>query len=62
MRIYDSLGRVVQEWNMGSQEAGYYQIQWDGKNQSGLSVSAGTYIYELEIGQRRLTQKITKIR
>lgn len=62
MRVYDSLGRIVREWSMGNQEAGYYQLQWDGTSQSGQPVASGTYIFELEAGAQRLTQRLTRIR
>ena len=62
LRVYDGLGRMVQVWDLGTQAAGYHQIVWDGKNQSGVPLAAGTYILELQAGSQRLTQKITRIR
>ena len=35
---------------------GEYQVTWDGKDNSGIAVPAGTYVYQLKAGN------VTKIR
>lgn len=37
---------------------GYYQVEWNGRNQNGLSVASGIYIYELRAGRHRLAKKM----
>ena len=45
--IYDMLGRKVRTVFEGHRGVGLHTVTWDGKNDSGLSVASGTYIYNL---------------
>jgi len=40
------------------QEAGYYQVRWDGKNAFGRTVSTGLYLYKLEAGPNVAVRKM----
>ena len=44
LTIYDMMGREVKSWCL-HETAGYQQVVWDGKNQSGRLAPAGIYIY-----------------
>lgn len=44
LTIYDMMGREVKSWRL-QQTAGYKQVVWDGKDQSGRLAPAGIYIY-----------------
>ncbi len=46
--IYNLLGQAVRSLANGPVEAGYHQVQWDGRNESGVKVSSGIYIYRFE--------------
>ncbi|MDI6839896.1 MAG: FlgD immunoglobulin-like domain containing protein [bacterium] len=48
IRIYDISGRVVRRLVNGFQPAGYYTINWDGKDDEGKSLPSGMYFYHLE--------------
>lgn len=48
LRIYDVTGLQVRNLNYSSQSAGYKSIWWDGKNERGISVSGGVYLYSVE--------------
>jgi hypothetical protein len=48
--VYDALGRQVRELYRGSQEAGYHQVVWDARSDSGVRVASGLYLYRLEAG------------
>jgi len=48
--IYDLSGREVWQFNQSMQSAGWHQIQWDGMNNIGQSVSTGVYFYRLQAG------------
>ena len=48
LAIYDLHGRDVRRWNLGHQNPGYIQIDWDGRDRSGKLVSAGMYFYRLQ--------------
>jgi hypothetical protein len=47
--IYNILGEKVKTLLEQDQPAGFYQINWDGKNDNGKSVSSGLYLYKLEV-------------
>ncbi|HKL03314.1 MAG TPA: alpha-amylase family glycosyl hydrolase [Cryomorphaceae bacterium] len=45
--IYDGQGRLVNRLYNGNQTPGDYQLRWDGRNASGLSVPSGVYLVRL---------------
>ncbi|SHE60713.1 flagellar basal-body rod modification protein FlgD [Desulfacinum infernum DSM 9756] len=45
--IYDESGDAVRTLALGTLEAGRHAIEWDGKDDSGKSVSDGTYTFEV---------------
>jgi len=47
--IYNVLGEKVKTLLDQDQPAGFYQINWDGKNDDGKLVSSGIYLYKLEV-------------
>jgi len=49
LHIYNILGEKVKTLLDQDQSAGFYQINWDGKNDKGKSVSSGLYLYKLEV-------------
>ncbi len=49
LQIYDILGRPVRDLVNERQKPGYYEVQWDGTNDAGESVSNGIYMYRLYI-------------
>lgn len=48
IRIYDNLGNLVKALFNGIQGAGQQVIDWDAKNESGIVVSSGVYLLELD--------------
>jgi hypothetical protein len=49
LNIYNILGEKVKTLLDRDQSAGFYQIDWDGKNDIGKPVSSGIYLYKLEV-------------
>ncbi|CUU09812.1 Por secretion system C-terminal sorting domain-containing protein [Candidatus Kryptobacter tengchongensis] len=43
--IYDQLGRVVKKLVDKDMSAGYFEVEWDGRNDRGVYVSSGIYFY-----------------
>ena len=58
MVIYDMLGRQVRTLVNEVQNAGMQKVIWDGKNNSGMKVSSGTYIYRIDAGDFHMAKKM----
>jgi len=56
--VYDMLGREVRTLLNGNFDAGYHQIAWNGRNNEGVSVSTGMYLYRIEAGSFVSTKKM----
>ena len=50
LKIYNILGQEVRTLVDEAKEPGYYTTTWDGKTDSGESVSSGFYLYRLQAG------------
>lgn len=48
LKIYDNRNSLVKTLINGSMNAGANSVSWDGKNQSGLLVTSGTYTYKID--------------
>ena len=60
--IYDMMGRIVKTLVNGSQTAGYKSIQWNATNDRNEPVSAGLYLYTIEVGEFRQTKKMVLLK
>ena len=58
LKIYNILGQEVKTLVDEEQLPGYYQVLWDGRDNSGKGVSSGVYFYRLEVEGQGL--KLTK--
>jgi flagellar hook assembly protein FlgD len=58
LALYDAAGRTVRQLVYSSKNPGQYSALWDGKNNSGLYVSAGIYFLRLEAGELSGTKRI----
>ncbi len=56
--IYNALGEQVRTLVSGMQDAGYYSILWDAKNDLGSKVGSGVYIYALRAGNYYSVKKM----
>ncbi len=48
LKVFDILGQEVVTLADGLQDAGYFTVEWDGKNAMGNAVSSGVYFYRIE--------------
>ncbi|NNE08477.1 MAG: choice-of-anchor D domain-containing protein [Gemmatimonadetes bacterium] len=60
--VYDIAGRRVRTLVAGSESAGTGSIRWDGRNEAGKRVPAGTYFVRGESGGQSVTRKIVLFR
>ena len=51
LKILDSKGKVIQTQTLGAQDAGVFNIGWDGKDADGVAVADGTYKFSVEATQ-----------
>ncbi|MFH2030089.1 MAG: T9SS type A sorting domain-containing protein [Bacteroidota bacterium] len=61
LRVYDILGREIQTLINGEMESGNYEVVFDATSNGG-QLSSGIYFYTLQMGNKRLTKKMTLIR
>lgn len=61
LRIYDILGQQIKTLVDREQPAGYYQIVWDGTDNSGNSVSSGIYFYKLVTEKNSFVRRMVLI-
>ncbi|NQT61316.1 MAG: VCBS repeat-containing protein [Candidatus Marinimicrobia bacterium] len=60
--IYDIKGRVVQQYTVEDQAAGWVDIEWNGTNSWGERVSTGVYLCRLEAGNYTKTIKMVYLK
>ena len=59
LNIFDIQGRLVSSLiNNSYYPSGYYNITWDGKNNMGIQVPSGMYLYKLVNENQTLTRKM----
>jgi hypothetical protein len=58
LTVYNILGQPVRALVQGYQEAGYYQVRWNGRDDYGRPVSSGVYLYRLESGAFAQTRRL----
>jgi len=58
LNIYNSRGQHIRTLIKDSQNAGNYQISWNGADQAGNRVSSGIYIYELSNSKTKQARKM----
>jgi hypothetical protein len=56
--IYNTRGQLVRSFSRTHDAPGYYQINWDGRDSSGKSVSSGVYQYKMTSGKYSATKKM----
>jgi len=58
LTIYDLLGNVIKSLVNSEQGPGLKSVKWDATNDQGQSVSAGIYLYTIQIGDFTQTKKM----
>lgn len=62
LKIYNAAGRLVRILVEEDKKAGFYLVQWDGKDSRGRAVASGVYFYRLDTGGFRGIKKMTLLR
>jgi flagellar hook assembly protein FlgD len=62
IQVYSSSGELMRSIDMGRVPGLGFQVQWDGRDESGNLVPAGTYLYRVQGAGYTETQKVTLTR
>jgi hypothetical protein len=62
LEIYDLLGRCIQTYPLGTQNAGSHVAMWDGRGASGQAASSGMYVMRVIAGDFSQERKVTLLR
>lgn len=62
LKLFNLLGQEVRTLFNGEKNAGYHQVIWDGKNEQGITVPTGIYIYRIATGSIVQTRKMMLVR
>lgn len=62
INIYDVKGTIIKSLINTNQEAGNRSIVWDATNNTGQPVSAGLYIYTIQVGGFRQSRKMVLVK
>ncbi|MBI2420365.1 MAG: T9SS type A sorting domain-containing protein, partial [Ignavibacteriales bacterium] len=60
--IYNIMGERVKQIVNGHEQAGFYSVVWDGRNDYSNIVASGVYIYSMKAGKYQATRKLTFIK
>lgn len=59
LRVFNAAGQEIRSLVEGHQQAGFYMMNWDGRDASGARVASGSYLYRLEVPSARLSETKT---
>ncbi len=62
LAVYDILGRQVRELANATQQAGQYEVHWDGCSDAGIGVASGVYFVRAELGEQQLVKKVMLVK
>lgn len=58
IRIFNVLGRLVSELVAAEKQAGYYDVDWNGRDNSGAQAPSGLYFYRFEADRFQATRSM----
>ncbi|MFQ5906803.1 MAG: FlgD immunoglobulin-like domain containing protein, partial [bacterium] len=62
LNVYDVTGNLVRTLARGTRAAGFYAVEWDGKDNSAARVRTGVYVYKLTAGKASQSGKMIFLR
>jgi len=62
LKIYNTLGQEIRTLVSEEKEAGYHEARWDGKDDKGVAVSSGVYVYRIQSGEFVKARKMLFLR
>ncbi|RMF56590.1 MAG: hypothetical protein D6748_13130, partial [Calditrichaeota bacterium] len=62
LEIFDGTGRKIRTLLNGNFHAGLHEVLWEGRNDSGSTVSSGVYFYSLKTTNRSWVRKMVLLK
>ncbi len=62
LQVYNTMGQKIRTLVNEYKNAGMFSVIWDGRNDGGLNVSSGTYIYVMKSGDMTMKRKAVLLR
>ena len=62
LAVYNVQGRLIRTLAAGFTRPGMHECYWDGKDELGVDVAAGVYLYRLTLGEEEETRKMILVR
>jgi hypothetical protein len=62
LRVFDARGRLVATLCSRSLDPGYHDFPWDGRDDRGVALGSGIYLYRATIGRTVLTRKMALLK
>jgi len=62
LSIFNIVGQKIIDLVDKYQSNGFYEYFWDGKDKKGNYVSSGIYIYTLQVGNQKMSRKMTLVK
>ena len=62
LTLYDLRGARIKKLFSGLQESGFQRVEWDGRNDNGLSTAQGLYIYQLKTSREVIHRKMIMLK
>jgi hypothetical protein len=56
--IYNLTGRLMRSYRQGSQSAGSYSLDWNGRAANGMPAPSGVYFYRIQAGNEVFTDRM----
>ena len=60
--VYNVLGQRLRTLLDRTLSAGTYRVEWDGKDETGMVVASGVYLYELSAGAFEQSKKMVLLK
>jgi hypothetical protein len=58
VKIFDIQGVEIKQLNARIEAPGYHRHIWDGTNEASTQLPSGTYIYQIQAGQKKVSGKV----
>ena len=62
IQIYNVAGQLIRAFDMGYQPAGSYSVRWNGRSENGDVAASGVYLYRIEAGPHKVTNRMVLLK